>query len=256
MSEQNKEFQNSIALVTGGGSGIGRACAFKLASYGANVVVAERTVDAGLETVEMIKAQGGEASFQCVDVTEEDQVKNLITGIVNDFGKLDYAVNNAGISGDIKSATGECSVDNWQQVIGVNLTGVWLCLKYELEAMWAAKQGAVVNMASILGMVGSASPAYTASKHGVVGLTKSYALSSAPHKVRVNAVCPGYIETPMVQPILQSHPSVQADVVSKHPIGRLGQPKEIAEAVAWLCSDASSFVTGHALAVDGGYLAQ
>ena len=256
MPEQNKEFQNSVALVTGGGSGIGRATAFKFASYGALVVVAERSEVAGLETVEMIQGQGGKASFIAVDVSQEDQVKQMIASIVAEHGALDYAVNNAGVSGDISANSGECSLDNWQQVIGVNLTGVWLCLKYELEYMWAAKKGSVVNMASILGLVGSASPAYTASKHGVVGLTKSYALSSAPHHVRVNAVCPGYIETPMVQPVLQSHPSVQAEIVSKHPIGRLGEPKEIAEAVAWLCSDAASFVTGHAMAVDGGYLAQ
>jgi len=245
-----------VALVTGGGSGIGRASAFTFAREGAKVVVADMDVEGGKSTASMIKDVEGEAVFVQADVSQAADVKAMVKKVIETYGRLDCAFNNAGIAGPIGVATAEYSEEVWNQVIGINLTGVWLCMKYEIKQMLQQNGGAIVNAASVLGLVGGNSPAYVASKHGVVGLTKSAALSYSQEGIRVNAVCPGFIATPMLDPVMEDDPQVKADLIARHPIGRMGQPEEVAETVVWLCSDAASFITGHAMAVDGGYVAK
>src|SRR5438093_11533139 len=246
-----------IALVTGGSSGIGRASALAFAREGAKVVVADVTAEGGQETVRLIKEAGGEARFLKVDVARAAEVETLITQTVAAYGRLDCAYNNAGIEGAFVSTT-EYPEADWDRVLAINLKGVWLCMKYEITQMLQQGGGAIVNTASIMGLVGSwsRSGAYNASKHGVVGLTKTAALEYATSGIRVNAVCPGYIHTPLIEEALTSNPALEAQIVARHPVGRMGKPEEIAEAVVWLCSDAASFVTGHTMTVDGGYVAQ
>ena len=245
-----------VALVTGGASGIGRATALMFAREGAKLVIADMNEDGGQQTVHMITENGGEATFVQVDVTSASAVEAMISKTVETYGRLDCAHNNAGISSGLRALTADYPEERWHQVIAVNLTGVWLCMKYEIVQMLHQGGGAIVNTASIAGLVGSAGgAAYTASKHGVVGLTKTAALEYAQQGIRVNCVCPGYIQTPMTASSL-SDPERQAQIIAREPIGRVGTPEEIAEAVIWLCSDAASFVTGHAMTVDGGYVAQ
>lgn len=246
-----------VALVTGGGSGIGRAAALAFARTGARVVVADRAADAGRETVGQIEAAGGTATLVTVDVTRADEVAALVHTTLATYGRLSWAFNNAGVEG-VRRPAAEYPEDAWHQVLAVNLTGVWLCLKYEIPAMLDSGGGAIVNTASVLGLAGIATnAAYVASKHGVVGLTRAAALDYARRSIRVNAVCPGFIETPMVQRQgLLSDPETARYITGLHPMRRLGQPEEIAELVVWLCSDAASFVTGQSIGVDGGYLAQ
>jgi len=250
-------FENKTALVTGGGLGIGRATATAFALEGANIVIADVLNNQSQETVEIIQSSGGEAmSIEC-DVSKPADVINAINTAVEKFGRLDFACNNAGIGG-ITAPTGDYPEEDWQRVININLTGVWLCMKYEIQAMLKQGSGSIVNMASILGQVGFAnSPAYVAAKHGVLGLTKTAALEYATKGIRVNAVCPGFIYTSMLEKSGIKEGTQMYDMISgMHPQKRLGNAEEVADAVVWLCSSQSSFVTGTALAVDGGYLAQ
>jgi len=245
-----------IALVTGGSSGIGRASALAFAREGAKVVVADVTAEGGQETVRLIKEAGGEARFLKVDVARAAEVETLITQTVAAYGRLDCAYNNAGIEGAFVSTT-EYPEADWDRVLAINLKGVWLCMKYEIAQMLQQGGGAIVNTASGAGLVGVAGlSAYVASKHGVVGLTKTAALEYAKAGIRVNAVCPGVIQTPMVARLTSQRPEMAEALVAAEPMGRTGKPEEIAEAVVWLCSEAASFVTGHAMSVDGGYVVQ
>lgn len=248
-----------VAIVTGAAAGIGRAAVLAFAKAGARVVAADVNEAGGEETVRLAGAAGGEARFVRTDVTRDEDVARMVQVARDAFGGLDYAFNNAGIEGQL-APTADYPEEAWLRVIDVNLTSVWRCMKHEIPAMLERGGGAIVNNASILGLVGFANaPAYTASKHGVVGLTKAAAQEYAPRGIRINAVCPGFIETPMVM-----ERGVQAGVnrdvydqlVGLHPLGRLGRPEEIAEAVVWLCSDGASFVTGFPLAVDGGYVSR
>src|ERR671930_1861154 len=205
----------------------------------------------------MITENGGEATFVQVDVTSASAVEALISKTVETYGRLDCAHNNAGVTQRAYPLTAEFPEEDWHRVLAINLTWVWLCMKYEIPQMLMQGGGTIVNTASIMGLVATGfNPAYMASKHGVVGLTKSAALAYAQSGIRVNAVCPGYIRTPMVEGSPNFNPQYEAELIARHPIGRLGPPEEIAEAVVWLCSDAASFVTGHTMTVDGGYVAQ
>jgi NAD(P)-dependent dehydrogenase (short-subunit alcohol dehydrogenase family) len=253
--------EGKVALVTGGASGIGRATALTFAREGAKLVVADMNVDGAQQTVHMITEHGGEAIFVKADVSKAVEVEALISKAVETYGRLDCAHNNAGISGtgvagDQRALTADYPEARWHHVLAINLTGVWFCMKYELAQMLHQGGGSIVNTTSAAGLVGLPyASAYVASKHGVVGLTKTAALEYAQQGIRVNCVCPGYIQTPMTARGL-SDPVQQAQIVAREPIGRVGTPEEVAEAVVWLCSDAASFVTGHAMTVDGGYVAQ
>jgi NAD(P)-dependent dehydrogenase (short-subunit alcohol dehydrogenase family) len=249
------ELEGKVGLVTGGTSGIGRDTAVLFAKAGVKVVVAGRRELEGNETIELVRAAGGDGLFVKTDVSKAAEVDALVQKTVERFGRLDIAFNNAGIEGVLAPIIRQ-SEEDWDRTIEINLKGVWLCLKYELRQM--LKQGgggAIVNMASIIGLIGSAGvAAYSASKHGVIGLTKTAALENAKSGIRINAVCPGFTETPMADRIFRA-PAVRKHVVSCHPIGRLGRPAEIAEAVVWMCSDRASFMTGQSLVLDGGFLA-
>ena len=248
--------QDKVALVTGGSSGIGRATALAFAREGAKVAVADLNIVGGEETVSLIKSVGGEACFIEANMAEAASVEAMVKKAVETYGRLDCAHNNAGVEGAL-IRTAEYEEDQWDQVIRINLTGVWLCLKYEIPQMLQQGSGAIVNTASGAGLIGvKRMPAYVASKHGVVGLTKTAALEYAKSGIRVNAVCPGVIKTPMVERVTGGRPDILDKMIAAEPIGRSGQPEEIAEAVVWLCSDAASFVTGQAMAVDGGAVAQ
>jgi NAD(P)-dependent dehydrogenase (short-subunit alcohol dehydrogenase family) len=253
--------EGKVTLVTGGASGIGRATALACAREGAMLIIADMHEEGGHHTVHLITEKGGEVIFVQTDVTRATEVEALISKAVARYGRLDCAHNNAGISGrgiagDHRALTAEYPDARWHQVIAINLTGVWLCMKFELQQMLTQGRGAIVNTASAAGLVGLVgNAAYVASKHGVVGLTKTAALEYAQHGIRVNCVCPGYIQTPMTAPGMQD-PDRMARMIASEPVGRMGTPEEVAEAVVWLCSDAASFVTGHAMAVDGGYVAQ
>jgi NAD(P)-dependent dehydrogenase (short-subunit alcohol dehydrogenase family) len=249
--------ENRVTVITGAGSGIGRACALAFAQEGARVVVSDIASEGGNETVKMIKQAGGEASFIRCDVAQPKEIEALIRSTVEAYGRLDCAVNNAGIAG-VQANTADYPLENWQKVIAINLTAPWLCMKYELAQMVKQGKGAIVNMASILGTTGFVqSGAYVAAKHGLVGATRTAALEYAKAGIRVNAVCPGFIETPLLhQTEVGSNEQVLQAIASLHPIGRLGTPEEIACMVLWLCSDAASFVTGATMIVDGGYTAQ
>ncbi|NTV45052.1 MAG: SDR family oxidoreductase [Chlorobiales bacterium] len=253
----SSQFDGKVALVTGASSGIGRACALQFGREGAMVVVTDVSVEGGEETVRLIKAAKGEGFFFKCDVSNSKEVSALVGTTIETYGRLDCACNNAGIEGTMKPAA-EYPEDVWNRVIAINLTGVWLCMKYEIPEMLKHGGGAIVNMASILGTVGFANAsAYTAAKHGVVGLTKAAAIEYAAQGIRINAVCPAFIYTPMLERVgMAKGTDAYAAVTGLHPIKRMGTPEEIAEAVIWLCSNASSFVTGHAMLVDGGYIAQ
>jgi NAD(P)-dependent dehydrogenase (short-subunit alcohol dehydrogenase family) len=253
-----RDLEGKSALVTGGASGIGRATALAFAREGARVAVADILEEAAQGTVSEIKAMGGQAIAIACDVTDDDAVRAMIAATVDAFGGLDCAFNNAGIAPYQVNAQGQKIADvapeAWRRLIDVNLTGVWLCLRHEVAQMRAQGSGGVIiNTASILGLIGSAtSSAYVAAKHGVVGLTKTAAADHAEDNIRVNAVCPGYIETPMTEETMRRRGE---RILARVPMARMGKAEEIAEAVVWLCSPKASFVTGVSWAVDGGYTA-
>lgn len=247
--------EDRIALVTGAGSGIGRAIALAFAREGARVVVADTNTAGGEETVALVRASGAEAFFAWVDVARLDDSRQVVQRTVQTWGRLDIACNNAGIGGE-SNPTADYSEEGWQQVIGVNLSGVFFGMKHQIAQMLKTGGGAIVNVASILGQVGFANaPAYTAAKHGVVGLTKAAALEYGPRNVRINAVGPAFIHTPMIA-MFEEDAAVREQLVAQHPLGRLGTPEEVAELVAWLASPRASFATGGFYPIDGGYLAR
>jgi len=244
-----------VAVVTGGTSGIGRDTAVLFAKSGAKVVVAGRREPEGEETVAKIRAEGGDAVFVKSDVSKAADVEALIKTAVAQYGQVDIAFNNAGIEGKWVPIITQ-SEEDWDRTIDINVKGVWLSLKYEIKQMLRQRRGgAIVNMASTMGLIGAAgAAAYTASKHAVIGLTKAAALETAKNGIRINAVCPAVIETSMADRLFGA-PKVHEYVQGCHPIGRFGKPQEVAEAVLWMCSDQASFMTGHSLILDGGFLA-
>lgn len=249
----DKIFKDKVAIVTGAAFGIGRSTAIAFARRGAKVVIADWLEDN--TTLRQIQGEGGTAMFVKCDVSSNADVAHLVNETIRKFGRLDFAANNAGIEG-LTANTHECTEENWDKTININLKGVWLCLKHEIPVMLKAGKGAIVNVASVAGLIGLPGlPAYVVSKHGIVGLTKTAALENAKLGVRINAVCPGVIKTEMIDRVTGKDKTVEKQYNDMEPVGRMGQPEEVAEAIAWLCSDQASFITGHALAVDGGWIA-
>ena len=245
--------QNEVAVITGGSNGIGRATAMAFAKLGVKVVVVDNIH--GGDVVSKIIDGGGDAVFIPCDVSVSKDVREMFDQIIQIHGRIDYAFNNAGVEGIIAS-THECTEDNWDRTISINLKGVWLCMKYEIQHMLKTGKGVIVNNSSVAGLIGfPGSPAYVASKHAIIGLTKTAALENARSGIRINAVCPGVIRTPMIDRITRSDAVAEKQFMDLEPMGRLGNPEEVAEAVVWLCSDSASFITGHSLPVDGGWLA-
>jgi NAD(P)-dependent dehydrogenase (short-subunit alcohol dehydrogenase family) len=255
-THMSSQWRDRVALVTGGSLGIGRATSMAFARLGARVVIADVQVDAGKAVTAEIEQNGGEVIFIETDVSRPDQVRSLIDTIVDSYGRLDFAFNNAGIEGEVAPTT-ECTEENWDRVTHINMKGVWLCMKHEIRQMLEQGKGAIVNMSSVAGLVGYENvPAYSASKHGIIGLTKTAALEYADDGIRVNAICPGVIDTAMVDRFTGGDEEVRQGLVESQAMSRLGKPQEIADVVTWLCSDAASFVTGQALAADGGFVAR
>lgn len=249
--------EGKSALVTGGGSGIGRATAVAFAREEARVAVCDRVEEGARGTVETINGHGGQAIAIAVDVTHSDQVAAMVERVVSSFGRLDCAFNNAGVASHHVGASGlktaEWPEESWSQMLATNLTGVWLCMKHELPCMLGQGSGVIINTASVAGLVGLQNASgYVAAKHGVIGLTKTAALEYAQPRIRINSVCPGFIETSMTEDAVQRY---YDRIIATTPAGRMGQPAEIAEMVVWLCSDRASFVTGANYNVDGGYYA-
>jgi NAD(P)-dependent dehydrogenase (short-subunit alcohol dehydrogenase family) len=250
------QLEGKVVAVTGSGSGIGEAAALALALEGARVIVAEIDPASGEETVRAIGQRGGQAIFVKTDVTREADAEALVKAAVETYGRLDCAVNNAGIEG-LTAPTAECTTENFERVLSINLMGVFLGMKKQIPQMIAQGGGAIVNVASTMGVVAHQDvPAYVASKHAVVGLTKSTALGVVRDGVRVNAVCPGNTNTPLIRAWSEREPESYEGLLEMTPAGRLAEPKEIAHAIVWLCSDVSSYCTGHALVIDGGYTIQ
>ena len=249
-------FEGKVALVTGGAAGIGRATALAFAREGAKVVIADINVAGGDETVKMIRDGGGETIFIKTDVRIAEEVKNMADKAVEAFGQLNCAFNNAGINEDAVTVS-RCTEESWDRIIDTNLKGVFLCMKYELPKIRKSGGGSIVNTASVMGLVGDGShPAYSAGKHGVVGLTRTAAIVYAQAGIRINAVCPGAVHTPMTAQLIDGHPDVKQFLESSSPMNRMAEAEEIARTVLFLCSDDASFITGHPLAVDGGWVAR
>lgn len=246
-----------VALVTGASSGIGRATARAFVQAGYATALVDRDADQGKAACAELKADGADCTFVACDVADESQVAAMVKKVITHFGRIDAAFNNAGIEGET-AETDQATTENWDRVMNVNLRGLWFCMREELYFMLKEDEGGViVNCASVAGLVGIPGiPAYVASKHGVVGLTKAAALEFAERKVRINAVCPGAIETPMLQRFMSSTEGGREQMVATEPMGRIGTPAEIADAVVWLCSSGASFMTGQAVAVDGGWTAR
>jgi NAD(P)-dependent dehydrogenase (short-subunit alcohol dehydrogenase family) len=246
-----------VAFITGGGSGIGRAAALAFAREGVGIVVADLAEQHNQETARIIEQQGGRVLALRCDVTRIEDVKSALDNTVESFGRLDFAFNNAGIEPKKPAPTAEYDLDEWERIMAIDLRGVFLCMKYEIPLMLKNGGGAIVNTSSGAGVIGiKGSPAYTAAKHGVIGLTRAAALDYAAQNIRINAICPGYIDTPMMGRFTGGTPEGRAKVISEEPIGRMGRPEEIAGAVLWLCSDAAGFVIGSALIIDGGQTIQ
>jgi NAD(P)-dependent dehydrogenase (short-subunit alcohol dehydrogenase family) len=249
--------EGKVVLVTGGGSGIGRATSLLIAKQGAKVMIADYVPAGAEKTVAMIREAGGTASCLAADVSVTRQVEMMVAKTVETYGRIDGAYNNAGIEGTMGTDTATGSEENFDRTIAINLKGVWLCMRYEIPQMLKRGGGAIVNTASVAGLVGlEGAAAYNASKHGVIGLTKTAALEYAQKNIRVNCVCPGAIQTPMTARIIDSGQMNEDDVRAFEPVGRWGQASEIGEGVVWLLSEASSFVTGHSMVIDGGWVAR
>ena len=249
-------FDGKVALVTGAGGGIGRATAIAFAREGARLVASDVEGGGGEETARLVTEAGGAAIHVACDVTRPEEVEALVQAAVDAFGRLDCAHNNAGVEGSY-GRTADCDVENFDRTCAVNLKGVYLCLKAEIAHMLGREGGgAIVNTASVAGVEGAKNlPAYVASKHGVMGLTRTAALEYATRGIRVNAVCPGPVRTRMLEAIMEENPRMEPAMIASVPMRRLGKPEEIAEAVVWLCSDRASYVTGQGLVVDGGFTA-
>jgi NAD(P)-dependent dehydrogenase (short-subunit alcohol dehydrogenase family) len=251
--------KDRVVIVTGGSRGIGLATAERFVRAGARVVIAARSEGSGAEAVESLRRAGGRADFVRADVADESQVEALVKRCLELHGRLDCAFNNAGAEPDHRRPlVHEYPSDNWRSILDVHLSGLFLCMKHEIPTILEAGGGAIVNMASVYGFGASpeAPPSYVASKHGAIGLTRAAAIQYAPRNLRVNVVCPGYVRTPMYERAVREAPAIDEGARAMHPMGRIGEPHEVAEAVLWLCSDAASFVTGHALMVDGGMSAR
>jgi NAD(P)-dependent dehydrogenase (short-subunit alcohol dehydrogenase family) len=250
--------ENKIALITGGGSGLGRATALAFAREGASVVAADLNLAGAEETARLVEETGGSALALKVDVSQAKEVEAMVRRTVEAYGRLDCAFNSAGILGVTGVSAIDYSEEVWDEVLRINLKGIWLSMKYEIPQMLAQGGGAIVNAASVAGLVGSrlTGVAYVASKHGVVGLTRTVALEYAQKGIRINAVCPGWTRTPMTDAVTGGDPEAEQAIAERYPMGRTGVPEDVAEAVLWLCSDAASFTTGHLLTVDGGFVAQ
>ena len=249
-------FGDRVALVTGGSSGIGRATALTFGRQGARVVIASRGAEAGEETVREIQHKGGEALFVRCDVSRSEDVESAVNRTLQAYGRLDIAVNSAGVF-DFTGPTAECREEDWDRVLDTNLKGVWLSMRYEIPPMADHGHGVIVNVAGAFGLIGFPGiPAYVAAKHGVVGLTKAAALEYVKTGIRINAICPGVTRTPMVERATGGDPEVEAQFAAHMPIGRVASAQEVAAAVLWMCSDDASFLLGHALALDGGWVVQ
>lgn len=252
-----QNFAGKVAFVTGAASGIGRATSLAFAREGASVVVADVSEPGSQETVRLVEELGGRALAVRCDVTSSADIKAGLAKTIETFGRLDFAFNNAGIEPKNAAPTADYDEEEWNRILDINLRGVFLCMKHEIPLILKQGGGAIVNTSSGAGVIGiKGSPAYTAAKHGLLGLTKAAALDYAAQNIRINAVCPGYIETPMMERFTGGTREGRAKVIGEEPIGRMGKPEEIAAAVVWLCSDAAAFMIGHAMVIDGGQTIQ
>ena len=250
------DFSGKVAQVTGAASGIGREIALEYAAYGAKVSASDIDEERGGRLVEEIRQAGGTASFTACDVSDAGQVRDLVDRAVSEYGRLDMACNDAGIEGEL-APTVDASLDNFRKVIAINLQGVWACMKYQIPELIKAGGGSIVNVSSIAGLIGFPGlPAYVASKHGVIGLTRTAALEYAQQGVRVNAVCPGPIMTPMLERLMESTPGFREQILAGVPERRIGTPKDVAQCIMFLSSKQAAYVTGQALAIDGGWVTQ